>query len=93
MNDIPRPRFDPTVNLGHVLSILAFVGMAVMAYYAMKGDIDKLEARMVMMEKSGAEMAGSITRLTEVVVITARQDERINSLNARIDRVERSRSN
>jgi hypothetical protein len=89
MNDIPRPRFDPTVNLGHVLSILSFVGMAVAAYYAMKGDIDKLESRMVTVERTAGDVASSVSRLTDVVVITARQDERLNALGARVDRIER----
>lgn len=91
MTDMPRPKFDPTVNLGHVLSILSFIGMAVAAYYAMKSDIQSVELRMVTVEKTTSDLANSMTRLTDVVVAAARQDERMNAFHARIDRLERER--
>lgn len=91
MTDMPRPKFDPTVNLGHVLSILSFIGMAVAAYYAMKSDIQAVELRMVTVEKTTSELANSMTRLTDVVVSAARQDERMNALTTRIERIERER--
>lgn len=89
MNDIPRPRFDPTINLGHVLSILSFLVMAAAGYFAMKGDIDKLDMRLVTVEKSGHDLIQSVSRLADVMVITARQDERINALGSRVERIER----
>ena len=91
MTEIPRPKFDPTVNLGHVLSILSFVGMAVAAYYAMKSDIQAVELRMVAVEKTAGELANSMKQLTDVVVAAARQDERMNALTNRIERLERER--
>jgi hypothetical protein len=91
MSDTPRPRFDPTINLGHVLSILSFVGMAIAAYGAMRSDIHSVETRMATVEKTATDLANSMTRLTDVVVSAARQDEQMKALSLRIDRIERDR--
>lgn len=90
---MPIPKFDPTINLGHVLSIVSFIIAAIAAYHAMKADIEKLELRMVTVERSARDLASSVTKLTDVIVVTARQDEQLRALRSQVERLERARVN
>jgi hypothetical protein len=80
--------FDMTVNLGHVLSMSAFLVAGGGAYYGTKLQLDFMLQRMDRMEQQ-------ITMLTNVTVQLARQDERLTnlgtglmSLGVRVERLE-----
>ena len=89
MQDMPRPRFDPTVNLGHVLSILAFIGMALGGYISMKSDIDTVKVEVSKVKQETAQMTAALGQLTQLLIDAGRQDERIQALIGRVDRLER----
>jgi hypothetical protein len=77
-----RPVFDPTINYGHVLTAASFVLAAVGAYYGMRAEMSSMDLRV-------AKIEITLQQLANVVVLTARQDERIVAIERRIDRLER----
>lgn len=78
-----RLKFDPIFNFGHIITALSFFTIAVGAYYTVRVNVDNLADRMGRVELS-------IEKLTSVVTTDARQDERINALTIRIERIERA---
>jgi hypothetical protein len=77
-----KPVFDPTINYGHVLTAVSFVLAAVGAYYGMRAEMSSMDLRV-------AKIEITLQQLANVVVLTARQDERIVAIERRIDRLER----
>lgn len=48
---MPRMRFDGTINLGHVLTILAIIGSVFVAYMNILRTVDSHELRITAVEK------------------------------------------
>lgn len=46
-----KPRFDPTINLGHILTIMALLGSVFIAYVNIVRSVDNHELRIAAMEK------------------------------------------
>ena len=80
-----RPLFDPTINYGHILTALSFIVAGAGAYYGMRAELHNIDQRVVKIE-------ATLQQLANVVVLTARQDERLNSIERRVDRIEQSLS-
>jgi hypothetical protein len=76
-----RPKFDPTINYGHVLTALSIVIAGTGAYYGMSSELHNVDQRV-------AKIEATLQQLANVVVLTARQDERIISIERRVDRLE-----
>jgi hypothetical protein len=76
------PKFDPSINLGHVLTVVTLVLAAGGSYYGIRGDLDALAQRMQSAEKA-------VDRLADVVVASARQDEKLRAFEVRLDGMER----
>ena len=83
------PRFDATVNWGHVLTAVTLLIAAGGSYYALRNDIHAVEGRVAVVEKAAERMSLAIDRLTSILITTARQDERIKALELRLDAVDR----
>lgn len=66
------PRFDPTVNLGHIITLAGFL-------FAMGGGWYLTEHRLSSMERNFDE-------LWTVVIDNARTDERLKDYGRRLDR-------
>jgi len=49
---MPQVKFDPTVNLGHLLTIAAFVGSVAVAYTSILRSVDNHEIRIEAMERT-----------------------------------------
>lgn len=79
-----RPVFDPTINYGHVLTALSFVLAALGAYYGMRAEMSNMDLRV-------AKIEITLQQLANVVVLTARQDERIVAIERRVDRLEQQK--
>lgn len=77
----PMPRFDPTINYGHILTAVSFIAAGAGAYYGMKIELHHVDQRVEKIEST-------LAQLTNVVVLTARQDERLNAIERRVDRIE-----
>jgi hypothetical protein len=48
---MPRPRFDFSLNLGHILTILSIVGSVFVAYMTVVREVDNHELRITTIEK------------------------------------------
>jgi hypothetical protein len=79
----PKPRFDPTINYGHILTAVSFIIAGAGAYYGMKAELHNVDQRVVKIENT-------LQQLANVVVLTARQDEKLNAIERRVDRMEQA---
>lgn len=74
--------FDATINLGHIVSALTFLVAGAGVMYTMRGDITLLKEDVSGIRKD-------IAKIGDVMVTIGRQDERLNSFEHRLDRLER----
>ncbi len=77
----PKPLFDPTINYGHILTAVSFIVAGTAAFFGMKVEMQNLDQRV-------AKIEATLQQLANVVVQTARQDERLNAIERRMDRLE-----
>ena len=78
----PKPRLDPTINYGHILTIATLIMAGVGAYFGMRGELVNVDLRV-------AKIESTLQQLANVVILTARQDEKLNAIGQRVDRLER----
>lgn len=69
--------FDYGINLGNVLTILAFIVGGLGFVYTMRSKIDSLGGR-------AAAMEAELKKLGDILVNQGRQDERMNNLDYRL---------
>jgi hypothetical protein len=82
-NGRSKPRFDPTINYGHIVTAGSFIVAGLAAFFGMKAELDSVDQRV-------AKIETTLQQLANVVVQTARQDERLNAIERRVDRLEQS---
>lgn len=70
--------FDPTINVGVIVQLLAFALLAYGGFYAMRNQVSTLGLRM-----KGVE--DEVKKVADVLVQLARQDERLNGVDRRLD--------
>lgn len=80
-NHIDRPKFDPTINWGHILQILVIVVGGIAAVYTLSSRVSSLEFVVT-------ELKENVKSLTTLMITSARQEERITFQERRIDRLE-----
>ncbi|CAL80519.1 hypothetical protein BRADO6929 [Bradyrhizobium sp. ORS 278] len=84
-DDVPtskhRARFDPTINYGHVLTVVSFVIAGAGAYFGMRVELEGVDQRV-------AKIESTLQQLASVLVVTARQDERLIAIERRVDWLE-----
>jgi|GEM_PF-2826058 len=76
-----KPLFDPTINYGHVLTALSFIIAGSGAYYGIRAELGSMDLRVAKIELT-------LQQLANVLVLTARQDERLIAIERRVDRLE-----
>ena len=81
----PKPRFDPTINYGHILTAVTFIAAGSGAYYGMRIELHNVDHRV-------AKIENTLQQLANVLVLTARQDERLIAIERRVDRLEQAPS-
>jgi uncharacterized membrane protein YphA (DoxX/SURF4 family) len=78
----PKPLLDRTITYGHILTAISFVVAGTAAFFGMKAELQNIDQRV-------AKIEATLQQLANVVVQTARQDERLNAIERRVDRLER----
>ncbi|MDI3469873.1 MAG: hypothetical protein OJF62_001936 [Pseudolabrys sp.] len=78
----PKPLLDRTITYGHILTAISFVVAGTAAFFGMKAELQNVDQRV-------AKIEATLQQLANVVVQTARQDERLNAIERRVDRLER----
>jgi hypothetical protein len=76
-----KPIFDPTINYGHVFTVASFILAGAGAYYGMRAELQSVDQRV-------AKIENTLQQLANVLVLTARQDERLIAIERRVDRLE-----
>ncbi|MDI3469854.1 MAG: hypothetical protein OJF62_001917 [Pseudolabrys sp.] len=79
----PKPLLDRTITYGHILTAISFVIAGTAAFFGMKAELQNVDQRV-------AKIEATLQQLANVVVQTARQDERLNAIERRVDRLEQS---
>src|SRR3977135_2907819 len=75
-----KPLFDPTINYGYVLTALSIIIAGTGAYYGMSVELHNVDQRV-------AKIEATLQQLANVVVMTARQDERLIPIERSGDRL------
>lgn len=55
-----KPRFDPTINLGHILTFLGFITTGIGAYWTLDKRLSVLEERAMLITSSQREQAATV---------------------------------
>ena len=82
-NRQPKPRFDPTINYGHILTAVSFIIAGAGAFYGMRVELQNVDQRV-------AKIENTLQQLANVVVLAARQDEKLIAIERRLDRIEQA---
>jgi len=78
-----KPLLDRTITYGHILTAISFIIAGTAAFFGMKAELQNVDQRV-------AKIEATLQQLASVVVQTARQDERLNAIERRVDRIEQS---
>lgn len=74
MTDPTKPHFDGTINLGHIISILAVVVSIAGGWYVFDHRLTSVERQ--------------LEKLSTVIIEAVRIDERLKNIDRRLDRLE-----
>lgn len=100
MNDIvPRPRFEPTYNFGHILILIGWlaggIGGGVGVYLTLRTEMSQLRNELALMqlqlrslEKVTDKLVGRIDGMNEILTSDARQNARLDAVEQRLGAVE-----
>ncbi len=77
--------FDWTVSLGNLISLVGFIGVGLSMFYGMRADIRLLNARIVNVEGDLNKIDQTLQQIVKVFVEVARQDERMSSMDRRMN--------
>jgi type VI protein secretion system component VasK len=78
-----KPLLDRTITYGHILTAISFITAGTAAFFGMKAELQNVDQRV-------AKIEATLQQLANVVVQTARQDERLNAIERRVDRFEQT---
>lgn len=77
----PKPLLDRTITYGHILTAISFITAGTAAFFGMKAELQNVDQRV-------AKIEATLQQLANVVVQTARQDERLNAIERRVEWLE-----
>jgi hypothetical protein len=81
----PKPLLDRTITYGHILTAISFLVAGMTAFFGMRAELQSVDQRVARIETT-------LQQLADVVVLTARQDERLKTIEQRLNRFEQSLS-
>jgi hypothetical protein len=79
----PKPLLDRTITYAHILTAISFAIAGSAAFFGMTVELQNVDQRV-------AKIEATLQQLANVVVVTARQDERLNAVERRVDRLEQT---
>jgi hypothetical protein len=92
MSRTSQMTFDFTINVGNILVVLSLLAAIVRSFYSLRMELTKLEMQISTamgqvgkMEEIMVEHARDIKKFSDVLVLLARQDERLNAMDLRND--------
>lgn len=79
--------FDPTISLGNLLTVAGVMIAALAFVYAMRGDITLINERVHTIQQVQKQQGEDIKSIIVQAAQIIRQDERINSIEVRINEI------
>ena len=73
--------FDNSINIGQLAEVIVFVLAGLKVIYTMRGDVRTLKYEM-------ESIQDELKKIGEVLITVARQDERLNSIDHRLEILE-----
>lgn len=77
--------FDPTINLGNILTIAGFIVGGWVFIWAMRSRLDVLTVEIRVLKENSVEQNKQLIEFAKALVSLARQEERVSALERRID--------
>lgn len=75
-------QFDPTINLGHLVTFAGFVIGGLGVVFTLRAEVRGLTGRIIDVETE-------LRKMSDVLVTLGRQDEQIKAVHHRLDSLER----
>lgn len=75
-----KPRFDGTVNLGHLLTVVSMVGALLTFFVTMRESVSRLDARVQFLERAQVSMVTTMDKLSDNQTSLVRAQDRITIL-------------
>ena len=85
MNEI---RIDPTITIGHILTTLAILAGGAGIYFGVKLDVASVASDVRTVSQRVEKVETALLQLTTIMIATARLEEKWQSLDSRLDRIE-----
>ena len=76
--------FDLTVNLGNLLTIFSFIGGGIYFVILVRNKVDIVSRDTADLKAETEMMRQELKKLTEVLIVQGRQDERITAMDQRM---------
>ena len=76
---------DWTVNVGHVLTFMGFIGMIFGFVYALRFEVRGLRGAVGTIQDDVRAVETEIKKISEVMVTLARQEERLTAMDRRLE--------
>lgn len=95
---MPSPRFDPTINLGHIFTFFGFLLAAAGAYYGIRMETQAISFKVDATAERVVKMEGRVEEITDLMLVDARREaeikalrDKVAELNQRVDRLQSTR--
>lgn len=76
--------FDPTINVGSILTVLAMIAGIIVYITSGKSDMKVLSIQLLALDAQMEDFKLAIKKLTDITVEQARQDGRISNVETRM---------
>ena len=76
--------FDLTVNLGNLLTILSFIGGGIYFVILVRSKVEIVSRDTAELKSETEMMRQELKKLTDVMIVQGRQDERITAMDQRM---------
>ena len=80
--------FDPTVNIGQLVTLGSLVIGSIVFIWIMKGDIRVLVQRWKLLDDRMERLESEIRKLSDILIALARQEERVTNLSQRMNHLD-----
>lgn len=81
-------QFDGTINLGHILTVITFVGVMLGGWYAMRTQLELLNSRVQNLNEKANGLAQELAKQTEILTRLGQQETELRDLRAQVQRIQ-----
>lgn len=79
--------FDLTINLGSLISTASFIGSGAYFIWSMRTRLEVMDTRQATVVEKISKIETELQKLTEVIIEQAKQTQRLDSFEARLQEV------